>query len=241
MKAAHDDGKTVGAEPPGEVEGPRILVRLHADQADHAGAGGADALGDAGDIDDRVALVADLDFDVDVRSEHVVLRALHDQSVNARQTVRGNQRTQPLDDVTVAVVMRRLDQSDVKCACRRGLVRQAPVQRTPLRNGTTTPSGLAAASRDSAALPAVLQQLPWVPNPARRQRGECFAPEATKLSKISGKGRPVVRAYLARSWRPSASFTSANRSLSSLIPANALSSLAAWGWDVISVNGSWPH
>ena len=106
--------RPLGAELPGKIEGARILVRLHADQADHAGAGGADALGDAGDVDDGVAFVAGFDFDIDVGPEHVVVRTFHDQSVDARQAVRRYQRAQPLDDIAVAVVVRRLDQGDVK-------------------------------------------------------------------------------------------------------------------------------
>ena len=112
---------------------------------------------------------------------------------------------------------------------------------TPSRNGTTIPSCLAAASPTPGFACRFATITLGSEFCTQRQRSGCFAPQATKLSKISGKGRPVARAYLARSWRPSASFTSANRSFSSVIPANALSSLAAWGWDVISINGSWAH
>ena len=63
------------AELAAEIERARILVRLHADQSDHAAAGGADALGDGRHIDDGVALVAGVDLDIDVGAEHAIVGA----------------------------------------------------------------------------------------------------------------------------------------------------------------------
>ena len=228
----------------GEIERPRKLVRLHADQANHAGAGGMDAFGDAGDVNDGIAFVAGLDFDIDVGPERAVLRALHDQSVDARQAVRGDQRTQPLDDIAVPVVMRRLDQGDVKGALgwrllRRGLARQIAVQRIP-PEWNDDPSGLAAASGNSAASPAALQQLPWFQFLDGPPLGGGFAGQTATLGRFPLERGPEDARYLARSWRPSASFTKDKRSFSSVIPANALSNLAACGKEVISVSGSWP-
>ena len=73
VKAADHDGDAIGAELTAEIEGAGKLVRLHADQADHAGAGRADALGHAFDVDDGITLVASLDFDIDVGAEHAVI------------------------------------------------------------------------------------------------------------------------------------------------------------------------
>jgi len=72
---------------PPEIERARILIRLNADQADHAAAGGADAPRRGLDIDDGVALVASFDLDIDVGAEHAVACTLRDQPVKARQAV----------------------------------------------------------------------------------------------------------------------------------------------------------
>ena len=104
------------AELPPEIERARKLVRLHADQPDHAAAGGADALGRCGHVDDGVALVAGIDLDVDVGTEHAVIGALPHQPIDAGERVRRQSRAQPLDDIAVLVVMRRLDQLDPKRA-----------------------------------------------------------------------------------------------------------------------------
>ena len=130
VKAAHDDVEPERAELPAEIERARILVRLHADQPDHAAAGGADALGHRRHIDDGVALVAGVDLDVDVGAEHAVVGALPHQPVDAGERVRRQGRAQPLDDIAILVVVRRLDQLDPK-----GALGQITVQITP-PNGT---------------------------------------------------------------------------------------------------------
>ena len=99
-----------------EIERARKLVGLHADQTDHAAAGLANALGDGADIHEVVALVAGFDLDLDVGTEHVRLRAMLDQRIDAGETVRGNVRAPPLNDITVIVIMRRLDQRDPESA-----------------------------------------------------------------------------------------------------------------------------
>ena len=116
MKAAHDHGQAQCAEFSAEIERARILVRLHADQPDHAAAGSADALRYGRHIDDGVALVAGLDLDIDVGAEHAVVGAFSHQPVDAGERVRRQGRAHPLDDIAVPVVMRRLDQLDPKRA-----------------------------------------------------------------------------------------------------------------------------
>ena len=133
MKAAHDHRKPERAELPPEIKRTRILVRLDADQSHHAAAGRANALCHCRDIDDGVALVAGFDLDVDVGAEHAVARALHDQPVDAGEAVRRQRRAQPLDDVAILVVMRRLDQDDSESA-----LGQVTIQTTP-PNGTQRP------------------------------------------------------------------------------------------------------
>ena len=110
MKTAHDDRYAERPELPAEIERARKLVGLNADQTDHAAAGGANALGDGADIYGGVALVAGLDLDADVGTEHVRLRAILDQRIDAGETVRGNVGAPPLNDIAVIVIMRRLDQ-----------------------------------------------------------------------------------------------------------------------------------
>ena len=56
------------------VERPRKLIRLNADQRDES-AVGQDALGNARDVDDRVALVVGFDLDIHVGAENALLRA----------------------------------------------------------------------------------------------------------------------------------------------------------------------
>jgi hypothetical protein len=119
----------------------------------HAAAGGADALHHRVDIDHGVALVAGFDFDIDIGTEHAIFSALHDQSVHTRQTVRGQGRTQPLNDITVFVVMRRLDQDDPKRALGR-----TSGQSTPPPSNCVDPNSPAASGGQCAGLMADLQR-----------------------------------------------------------------------------------
>ena len=118
-----------GAQRLGDVQRARILVRLHADQADEAEIiVGAHLGDDAVDAHARIGLVDRRDFDVDVGPENFALRAVVDQAVDAGQRIRRHRRAEPADDITVVVVMRRLDQHDAEalaCGTRLGpLLRQ---------------------------------------------------------------------------------------------------------------------
>ena len=64
--------------------------------ADEAAASLLGFAGDALDVDDGVALVAGVDLDIDVGSEHLALVAFGEQAVDARQTVRRDRGTPPL-------------------------------------------------------------------------------------------------------------------------------------------------
>src|SRR5262249_4614627 len=88
VKTAHHHGQSERTELSAEIERARKLIGLHADQSDHPATTCANALGDAGDVDDRITLVAGFDFDVDVGAERAVARAFLDQAVDARQAVR---------------------------------------------------------------------------------------------------------------------------------------------------------
>ncbi len=169
MKAAHDHGQPQRAEFSAEIERARILVGLHADQPDHAAARGTDAFGHGGHIDDGVALVAGLDLDIDVGAEHAVVGALPHQPIDAGERVRRQGRAQPLDDIAVPVVMRRLDQLDPKRA-----LGQIPVQNTPPRRNSDGPRQQSPATL--RVRPPRLQQIPYplamLATPSPRVRGE---------------------------------------------------------------------
>jgi hypothetical protein len=100
---------TPSARNPAEIERARKLIGLHADQADHAPAGLANAPGDGAHIHVVVALIEGFDLHLDIRTEHALLRAIFHQRINAGETVGRNVRAAPLNEVTVGVVMRRLD------------------------------------------------------------------------------------------------------------------------------------
>ena len=71
-------------------------------------------LDDALDVDDRVALVIGFDLDLDVGSESAG-RARNRQSAHERsQGCSMESSSGPLDDIAVAVVVRRLDKDDPK-------------------------------------------------------------------------------------------------------------------------------
>src|SRR5215207_4799508 len=115
MEAADDDREAGGTKWPGDVHGTRKLVRLHANKPDHAEAAVARQLRDDSlQIDARVGLVDRRDVDGDVGPEHLPLRGINREAVNGRERVRWHSRAQPLNDVTVVVVMRRLDQDELK-------------------------------------------------------------------------------------------------------------------------------
>ena len=115
VEAADRHRHAAVAELPGDVERAGELVRLHADQRDHAPVR-LDAVGDPLDVEDRVALVIGLDNDLGILAENMRLGAFDQEAVDAGEAVRGNRRAAPLDDIAVVVVMRRLDQDDRKLA-----------------------------------------------------------------------------------------------------------------------------
>ena len=94
------------AERLGDVERARILVRLHADQAEQAEiAVLAEAPDQLLDVDAGIGLVDDVDVDLDVLSQDVPLRRIERQAVNGGERIRRDQRPPPTDDVAVVVVM----------------------------------------------------------------------------------------------------------------------------------------
>src|SRR5262249_45749788 len=99
----------------GEVDGVRELVGVHANQADKALAARAPELAhDAVDPDPRVGLVGRRDGDLDIRPENGATPAVLSQAIERGQTAVRNMRTEPGDRITVVVVVRRLDQQELK-------------------------------------------------------------------------------------------------------------------------------
>src|ERR1700733_542837 len=111
MEAANGDRHALLAKLTADIERAGELIRLDADQSDHS-AVCEDASRNGWKIDDGVALIVDLEFDVDLGAENLGLSAFPQQSVDAGQAVRRDGRAPPLDDIAVVVVMRRLDQHD---------------------------------------------------------------------------------------------------------------------------------
>ena len=112
VEAAHDDRHAERAKFPAEIKRSWKLIGLHPNQADHARAGFANALGDGAHIHEVVALIEGFDLDLDIGTEHALLRAVLYQRIDAGETIGRDVRAAPLNDVTVGVVMRRLDQRD---------------------------------------------------------------------------------------------------------------------------------
>jgi hypothetical protein len=110
MEPAHHNCKVLRAELACEVECARKLVRLHADQHDHSAAGGLDHAGDAGGANAGIGLVESLNLDVDVRPERFAFGAILGEAIKRGKGIGWDRRAQPLDNVSVVVVMRRLDE-----------------------------------------------------------------------------------------------------------------------------------
>jgi hypothetical protein len=120
MEPADDDRDAGGAQRPGDVEGARILVGLHAHEADEAEvAAAAEVRDDLVEAKARVGLVGRRRLDVDVGAEQLPGGAVGDQGVDRGERVRRHRRAIPAGDVTVVVVMGRLDQDDGEPASRR--------------------------------------------------------------------------------------------------------------------------
>jgi hypothetical protein len=98
-----------------DVHGARILVGLNADQRHEAVAAAfADLADDALRPDAGIGLVARGDADLDVLAEHFAPGAVEREPVQRRQGIGRDERTKPLDDVTVVVVVGGLDQKQME-------------------------------------------------------------------------------------------------------------------------------
>jgi hypothetical protein len=97
------------AERAGDVEGAWELVRLHAHQTDHAEAAVApQQCRDLSDLHACVGFVECGNVDRLIWTKHVAFRRIGGKGVQDRKRIRRDRRTQPLHDIAVIIVVRRL-------------------------------------------------------------------------------------------------------------------------------------
>jgi hypothetical protein len=97
-----------------QVERMRELVRLHPDQHHHSRARVLDHPRQFLRPDPRVRLIERMNLDLHIRSERMPLLTIPRQPINRRQRVRRNRRSEPLDHITVVIVVRRLYENQAK-------------------------------------------------------------------------------------------------------------------------------
>src|SRR5262249_41208567 len=114
MKAADRHRDVSLTQRLGKIERARELVRLNSDQHNHAGARDTDHRGKTIAADVRIGLVKRMNVDLDIRPEHAALGAILRETIERGERSRRYRRTQPLDDVAIVVVMRRLHQHEAK-------------------------------------------------------------------------------------------------------------------------------
>jgi hypothetical protein len=90
-----------------EIERARELIRLHADEHHEPRARVLDQLRELVHTHARVGLVDRMDLELDV-AEDFVRCAIAGEAIQRRERVRRDRRAEPLDDIAVVVVMRRL-------------------------------------------------------------------------------------------------------------------------------------
>src|ERR1019366_3919281 len=115
VKTADADLHPSRAQAARDIHGARILVALHSHERDHATAAAPrDPPRNTLRMDARIGLVDGGDVDDDVVAEDAALVAVQSQAIQHRQSIGRNRRAQPLNDVSVIVVVRRLDQDKGK-------------------------------------------------------------------------------------------------------------------------------
>jgi hypothetical protein len=94
-----------------DIERARKLVGLYADQRHHAGIRRPDRARQILDPHLPVGLVDHFDVDVEIGTENLALATFQRDAIEAGQRIRRQPAAPPSDDVTVIIVMRRLDQN----------------------------------------------------------------------------------------------------------------------------------
>src|SRR6516165_1017838 len=98
----------------GEIERTWKLVRLYPDHHDHAVAGTRNHAREAIRPDTRVRLVVGVNIEIDVQPKDGAFSTIPGQTIQGSQRVGRYGRTQPLDDISVVIVMRWLDQYEAE-------------------------------------------------------------------------------------------------------------------------------
>jgi hypothetical protein len=115
VKATDADLDARRAQRARDIHRPRKLVRLDADQADQAATAVVAYLpNDLARIDPRVGFIIGARSELDIFTQNLAGGRVGGKPVERRQRVGRHDRTEPLDDVPVVVVMRRLDDEEVK-------------------------------------------------------------------------------------------------------------------------------
>jgi len=128
VEAADADRNPFGAELPGDVEGARVLVRLHPDDADQdLPAAALEIANDAGGKHAPIRFVVGLDGEVDAGTEHLALLRVLGEAVHAGERVGRQRRAIPLNGIAAVVVMGRLDQNKGKAGTALGRKRRGCV------------------------------------------------------------------------------------------------------------------
>ena len=115
MKPADRHRDPLRTEPAGDRHGARKLIRLDADETDEARMTElSDLVRDALDRNPDVHFIVGVDLDRNLVAQNPPLGAIRRDGVKTSHGIRRNPGLPPLYDVTVLVVMRRLDDLDVK-------------------------------------------------------------------------------------------------------------------------------
>src|SRR5258708_24650214 len=101
-----------------------------------------------------VRLVEGVDFEFDIITEDLVFGAFERQTVQNCERVRGNRGSQPLNHITVVVIVRRLDQYQAETSFVIGHVGARTVAYRPLPT-SFHPAGRTAAASSSLMMPPV--------------------------------------------------------------------------------------
>ena len=111
MKPADRDLHAAGPKSLRQIGGVRKLIRLDADQTDQPPpAAGGDLAGDPVRANSRVGFVDDRDVDLDIGAEDTPVPAVFGQSLHHGERIGRNRGAEPLNDIAVVVIMRRLYQ-----------------------------------------------------------------------------------------------------------------------------------
>src|SRR5262249_3487892 len=119
MKSTQCDGDARGTKRASDVEGTRILVGLNTNESNQSEIiCSAKQVEQVGHVDARIGLVNRLNGNRNVRPQDLALGAISSYAVNGGERIRWNHRAPPPDNVSVVVVVRRLDQDELEASSR---------------------------------------------------------------------------------------------------------------------------